>query len=227
MKSHYELLGVERDADAAEIKRAFREKAKLLHPDIAGSGDGEQMRRLLAAWEVLSSPERRFEYDRAYSRFIKKAGLNYRTWLEEQDDPQSQAKLVFFELLHLEEDRAVAIWRKNGGEEFRMEKYLDREDWMDCVFILAEELDKRGFALESFRLFVMLLREEKRLPYFRHFTGEIKNCLRGLVKLRLRSKINDGEWVECVENLLGLGFSARDESRWVSSANEAIKRMRQ
>jgi curved DNA-binding protein CbpA len=227
VKSHYELLGVEKDADAAEIKRAFREKAKLLHPDIAGSGGAEQMRRILAAWEVLSNAERRFEYDRAYDRFIKKAGYNYRTWLEEQDDPASQAKLVFFELLHLEEDRAVDIWRKNGGAEFRMEKYLDREDWMDCVFILAEELDKRGFALESFRLFVTLLREEKRLPYFRHFTKEIENCLRNLVKLRLRSKITDGEWVECVESLLGLGFSARDESRWISSAKEAIKRMRQ
>ncbi|MDR0316387.1 MAG: J domain-containing protein, partial [Treponema sp.] len=168
--------------------------------------------------------ERRFEYDRAYSRFVKNAGFDYRTWLHEQgDDPESQAKLVFFELLHLEEDEAIDIWDRNGGIHFQMEKYLDREDWMDCLFLLAEELDRRQRCYEAFRLLVILIQEERRLPYFRHFLEEIEICLRTLVRQRLRPQVDAETWIGCMEALLGLGFPVRDEARWMRSMAEALR----
>jgi len=224
MNNYYELLGVRHDASAAEIKKAFREKAKRLHPDIAGSGDGAEnrMRKLLIAYETLSNGQRRYEYDRAYSRFIKVSVFDYRTWLRERDDPASQAKLVFFDLLHLEEDEAIALWRKNGGINFSMEQYLGREDWMDCAFILAEELDRRGDQYEAFRLLVYIVREERRLPYFRHFTEEIEKLVREIVRLRLRPQVDDETWVECMETLLTLEFPARDERFWMKSLAQTL-----
>jgi len=224
MNNYYELLGVRHDASAAEIKKAFREKAKQLHPDIAGSG-GEaesRMRKLLTAYETLSNGQRRYEYDRAYSRFIKVSAFDYRSWLRERVDPASQAKLVFFDLLHLEEDEAIALWRKNGGINFPMEQYLGREDWMDCAFILAEELDRRGDQYEAFRLLVYIVSEERRLPYFRHFTEEIEKLVREIVRLRLRPQVDDETWVECMETLLTLGFPARDERFWMRSLAQAL-----
>jgi len=226
MICHYDLLGIEHEASTADIKKAFREKAKQLHPDIAGSGHAEAMRKLLTAYEVLSSPERRFEYDKAYSRFVKKSGFNYRTWLNEQDDPYSQVKLIFFELLHLEEDQAIAVWRKNGGLDFRMEKFMDREDWIDCQFILAEELDRRGFSFEAFKLFTAILAEEKRRPYFKLFTVEIKNYLKALVKLRLKSQVDEETWIDCMEAMIGLGFSAKDENRYKRSMADTLEKLR-
>ena len=224
MHNYYELLGVERDASTGVIKKAFREKAKRLHPDIAGIDGGEQMRKLLTAYETLSSGERRYEYDRAYSRFVKALGFDYRTWLRDQaDDPVCQAKLIFFELLHLEEDEAIALWRKNGGVNFAMEKYLDREDWMDCAFILAEELDKRRHCFEAFRLLSEIIREERRLPYFRHFTPEIEKLVREIVRFRLRSQADDETWIECIQTLLGLGFPARDENYWLRSLAKTLR----
>jgi tetratricopeptide (TPR) repeat protein len=223
MNNYYDLLGIGHDASTDEIKKAFREKAKRLHPDIAGKGAEEGMRKLLTAYQVLSSAERRFEYDRAYSRFIKNPGFDYRTWLRERgDDPASQARLVFFELLHLEEEEALAIWRKNGGVHFAMERYLDREDWMDCLFILAEELDRRECSFEAFRLLAVLLREERRLPYFKHFTPEVEQYLKTLVRQRLRAQVDDETWVECMEILLELGFPPRDEARWLRSMAETL-----
>ena len=192
MHNHYELLGIEQGASASSIKKAYREKAKQLHPDIAGQSAAEAMRKLIGAYEVLSDPQRRFEYDRAYARFVKNRGFDYRTWLNERGDPASQAKLVFFELLHLEEERAIAIWRENGALDFQMEKYLDREDWMDCLFILAEELDKRNFTFESYKLVTRILAEEKRRPYFRLFTAEIEGYLKTLAKkLKLQEHTDD------------------------------------
>ncbi|MDR0998051.1 MAG: J domain-containing protein [Treponema sp.] len=223
MENYYSLLAVKQNASTQEIKRAFREKAKLLHPDIAGKTAEEAMRKLLTAYEVLSDRDRRHEYDRAYGRFIKKIDFDYRAWLREQaEDPLSQAKLVFFELLHLEEDAAIAVWDRNGGLDFAMERFLDREDWMDCVYILAEELDRRDRCYEAFTLLAALVREERRRPYFRHFMDDIEGYLKELVRLRLKSRVDAETWVECMETLLGLGFSPRDEARWMRSLAEAL-----
>ena len=226
MTNYYELLEVGENATTQEIKKAFRERAKKLHPDIAGETGAEQMRKLLAAYQILSDGNRRFEYDRAYNRFAgkywsKKSGkqsFNYRIFLRERkDDPGSQAKLIFFEFLHLEDEAAITIWQEQGGLEFRLERYLDREDWMDCSYILAEELAKRGRIYESFVILVKLVREERRQPYFRHFMEEVEKFLRELVRLRLRSAVDDETYVECIEALMGLGFSPKDEARWVRS----------
>jgi hypothetical protein len=226
MENYYSILGVKAEAGPLDIKKAFREKAKQMHPDIAGKTAEEGMRRLLAAYEVLSSRERRFEYDRAYVRFVRKAGFDYRGWLEEQGEkPEYQAKLVFFEMLHLEEDKALEIWRRNGGLEFPMEKYLDREDWMDCVFLLAEELDRRGEAYEAFSLLVRVIAEERRRPYFRHFAGDVEALLKEIVRRRLKPQLDDEVLVDCLQSLLGLGFGARDEARWMRSMAEALRRI--
>ena len=228
MKNYYDLLGVGRDASAGKIKKAFREKAKRLHPDIAGSAAEAEMRKLLAAYQTLSSEERRWEYDRAYSRFVSglaaghaggaaaASGFDYRAWLRGQgDDPASQAKLMFFELLHLGEDEAIALWRKNGGVNFPMEKYLHRDDWLDCCFILAEELDRRQHSYEAFRLLALVIQEERRLPYFRHFTVEVEKFIREIARLRLRPQVDDETWIECLQTLLALGFPMRDNSFWM------------
>jgi curved DNA-binding protein CbpA len=223
MNNYYELLGVGQDASGVEIKKAFRQKAKQLHPDIAGKTAEGRMRKLLTAYETLSNGDRRYEYDRAYSRFVKGDSFDYRTWLHQQgDDPKSQAKLMFFELLHLEEDEAIALWRRNGGINFPMEKYLDREDWMDCCFLLAEELDKRRQCYEAFRLLALVIREERRQPYFRHFTPEIEKLVREIVRLRLRPQVDDETWIGCMEILLDLDFPARDTSYWMRSLAQTL-----
>jgi curved DNA-binding protein CbpA len=223
MNNYYDLLGLRPDASAAQIKKAFREKAKKQHPDIAGDNAGTQMRKLLTAYETLSNEQRRYEYDRAYSRFMANPGFNYRTWLREREnDPASQAKLVLFELLHLEEDEAIRIWRKNGGIYFQMERYMDREDWMDCCFILAEELDRRGQCYEAFRLLELIIRAERRKPYFGIFTPELEKYTREIVRRRLRSQVDDETWIECMETLMDLGFSARDTAFWLRSLAQTL-----
>jgi curved DNA-binding protein CbpA len=226
MENYYSLLGIEKDASSQAIKRAFREKAKRLHPDIAGSEASEAMRKLLIAYEVLIDQERRYEYDRAYGRFVKGGSFDYRTFLRENaDDPVSQAKLVFFDLLHLEEETALATWRAQGGLDFAMYRYLDREDWMDCAYILAEELEKRECYYEAFVLFTDIIREERRRPYFRHFSIEIENALKELVRLKLKASVDGETYLGCLETLLELGFPPKDEARWMRSMAEALIRL--
>ena len=226
MTNYYELLEVSRNASTREIKSAFREKAKKLHPDIAGDKGASEMRKLLAAYETLADRNRRYEYDRIYNRFSGKNRFNYRSYLRERwNDPVSQSKLIFFELLHLEEDSAITIWEEQGGLNFHMEKFLDREDWMDCTFILAEELSKRKRYYESFVLLVKLIREERVQAYFKHFTEEIENFLKEIVRLHLRQNVDTDTYVDCLEALLDLGFNSQYEARILRSLAETFIRM--
>ncbi|MGI0492842.1 molecular chaperone DnaJ [Alkalinema pantanalense CENA528] len=64
-RDYYEVLGVSRDADKEEIKRAFRRLARKYHPDVNKEpGAEETFKEINRAYEVLSEPEARARYDR-------------------------------------------------------------------------------------------------------------------------------------------------------------------
>ncbi len=62
MRDPYVVLGVRWDASQEEIQNAYRQKAKIFHPDAGGSA--ESFGELSQAYEVLSNTERRGRYDR-------------------------------------------------------------------------------------------------------------------------------------------------------------------
>ncbi|MBB3170695.1 molecular chaperone DnaJ [Parvibacter caecicola] len=64
-KDLYEVLGVDRNASEADIKKAFRHKARELHPDVNKAPDAEdQFKELNEAYDVLSDAQKRAQYDR-------------------------------------------------------------------------------------------------------------------------------------------------------------------
>lgn len=62
MICHYEVLGVSRTASDDEIKRAYRRLALQYHPDKNG-GDDTMFKRISEAYQILSDPAKRAEYD--------------------------------------------------------------------------------------------------------------------------------------------------------------------
>ena len=63
--NHYEVLGVGRDATAAQIRSAFRRLARAHHPDTSTSGSADALAPINDAWRVLGDPALRREYDRS------------------------------------------------------------------------------------------------------------------------------------------------------------------
>jgi molecular chaperone DnaJ len=64
-RDYYDVLGVGRDASADEIKKAFRSRARDVHPDTSEHDDAEErFKELNEAYEVLSDTSKRSNYDR-------------------------------------------------------------------------------------------------------------------------------------------------------------------
>lgn len=64
-RDYYEVLGIDKNADEATIKRAFRQQAKKNHPDL-NPGDKEaeeRFKEVNEAYQVLSDPQKKAQYD--------------------------------------------------------------------------------------------------------------------------------------------------------------------
>jgi curved DNA-binding protein CbpA len=61
--NYYLLLGVPEDADAGTIRRAFRALARRYHPDAGEGSSADRFREVLTAYETLTDPRRRGQYD--------------------------------------------------------------------------------------------------------------------------------------------------------------------
>src|SRR5713101_8949537 len=72
----YEVLGVERAASEQEIKKAFRQLARELHPDVnAHDPDAEEkFKEAAEAYEILSDADRRATYDRYGHEGLRSGG---------------------------------------------------------------------------------------------------------------------------------------------------------
>ncbi|WP_254174110.1 DnaJ C-terminal domain-containing protein [Planktothrix pseudagardhii] len=75
-RNYYQILGVSREASVDEIKKVYRRLARQYHPDL-NPGDKEaeeKFKDIGEAYNILSDPEKRLEYDN-YSQFWKQKGF--------------------------------------------------------------------------------------------------------------------------------------------------------
>jgi curved DNA-binding protein CbpA len=74
MSTHYETLGIPREASAERVKRSYRSLVKIYHPDKFANGSeaeaeaGKRIREINAAYAVLSNPRKRASYDAKLDR---------------------------------------------------------------------------------------------------------------------------------------------------------------
>jgi molecular chaperone DnaJ len=75
MKDLYEVLGVKKGASAEEIKKAYRKLARQYHPDKnPDEAAEERFKEIQGAYDILSDPEKRKQYDQIGSRIFSGAG---------------------------------------------------------------------------------------------------------------------------------------------------------
>ena len=75
-RDYYEILGVDRSAGEGDIKKAFRQLARELHPDVSDAPDAdERFKEVVEAYEVLSKSETRELYDRFGHAGLRSGGF--------------------------------------------------------------------------------------------------------------------------------------------------------
>jgi len=86
---YYEFLQISPKAEPETIHRVYRFLAARLHPDTPGTGDAEKFFLLKQAYDVLSNPERRAEYDAARnSQVPQPAPLS--SWIDFMDNMEGE-----------------------------------------------------------------------------------------------------------------------------------------
>src|SRR5574344_2106450 len=232
MQDCYKILGVSKDATAAEIRRAYRQKAKLLHPDITHS-DSYAFRELVKAYEILSDVKSRGLFDESYREsanpFANKntTSFDYRTWLLSREDDESRSKLIFFDLTHHREDTAVEEFKRMNmtRSNFRLAHWFTREDFMDYGFILAEELILRQEYYDAVILLEQIIKMEYSYNYFKLFFPEVKSLARHVLRNNIEGNINDELAIDTWERALELQFGKEDDSYFLQKMSSAYLRI--
>ena len=77
-KTYYMILGVSRTENERGIRAAYRDLAKRLHPDVAGEQSTRAFQEVTEAYDVLSDPQRRREYNHKLRRSEAGEGVSVR-----------------------------------------------------------------------------------------------------------------------------------------------------
>lgn len=224
MRTYYDVLQVDVSCTTDEIKQAFRRRAKELHPDVTEANEESvaEMRLLIQAYRTLVDPEAREQYDRTHFIVPPEFRFDYREFLQgRSDDMVSQSKLIFFDLLHSHEDDALSLFDYlSTTGAFDLSDYLDREDFMDCAFLLAEAYETRGTLLRAYELLVNIVDFELSKPYFRHFFYEVIARLRRIVCYKMPGFVSNELLLECLEELIERGLSPKETAFFYKKAAE-------
>ncbi len=242
MENYYDVLGVPPDSNQSTIKSAFRKKAKKYHPDMEVSGrnsanssdsgnlgrskEGSRpvasmresaMRLILEAYRILSDAEKRRIYDRSLRRQkLEQGGFDYRSFLKARSsDPESQAKLIIFDLLHNLEDEAIAVYeRSKAFGDFRLERWIERGEAMDAEYCLAEEYEKRGRLLKAYGIYKRLIAMEREKPWFRYYFDVVALKFRTLLLQKMPGRIDEDDYLDRLEEAIELEVGLRDTAQF-------------
>lgn len=228
----YKILGVRQDATASEIKRAYRARAKLLHPDATHSQNSEKFRLLVKAYKILSDKKQRSLFDVSFhtcfhSSKRDKNSFDYHEWLIARTDYESRAKLIFFDLMHNREDEAVQEFKRMNMShaDFSLKQWVSREDFMDYGYILAEELVLRGEYYDAIILLEQIIALEKRYNYFRLFFPEVMDFTLNILKRNVEGVLSDELSIDVWERALDMGFPQKDNAFFLRKMSESYRRL--
>ena len=233
MKDFYKILGVRPNATLSEIKRAYREKAKLLHPDLTGdTSRRDEFNEVVQAYRVLSDMRQRSIFDESFFIKIKRSyknadSFNYYDWLKAREDEESRAKLIFYTLMHQKEDEAVAEFKRmqTNHADFSLKKWFTREDFMDYGYILAEELVIRGEYYDAIILLEQIIQMEYSYHYFYIFFPEVIEFTLNILKRNIDGVISDELALDVYERALDLNLGTKNDAFFLRKMSEEYRRL--
>ncbi len=167
--NYYEVLQVHEGADPEEIKRSFRKLVKEYHPDQNGNQPwaADKVKLLIQAYKTLSDNSCRKLYDKLLN--LRRNGVSV-TLGRYQNNIHTQVRNVLLDLLDGKGGIALESYEKlrQTVQGFHLLNYFTFKDYIDCVFLLAEEYERQKkytIALEFYEEAYDQLLEKSRRQY--------------------------------------------------------------
>jgi curved DNA-binding protein CbpA len=203
-ETYYDVLDIDRRATQPEIKQAFRRLAKKYHPDTnpkGGRSAAKKLERVIAAYRVLGNERERARYDvlmQSSPSFQQEAKRTEARTLKER------AEEILADLLSGQGRRALALYDQlQARGRFDLAQHLEVKDYLDCVFLLAEQCERANRFREAAQLYEELYEREKEPPRQRYFFEEVKARIKKLYSRKLpRDAQSAEEEIACYERIL-------------------------
>jgi molecular chaperone DnaJ len=105
--NYYEILGIRKNSSKDEIKKAYRVLARKYHPDVSEDDDAssEAFLRIHQAYQVLSDPDTRQQYDREIQQTVPPTWKSYAQW-------QGRRPSSLFEWLSHEQFLQIGVFKE-------------------------------------------------------------------------------------------------------------------
>jgi len=217
---YYRVLEVHPSASAQEIRRSFRRLVLRAHPDKNPERTKwaeRRIRELIRAYEVISDGEKRRRFDQEYRvrrRPELSAPPDSQLFFFRKSDPGAYALRILYLLLHGRAKEAIpllATMESTHGEGF-LAAELDRDDYLDCLFLLGEyHLEKRQY-LEAFRRMRTFYLHERNVPYPRHYLEAVITHLKDLYLRKLPQSLPPDEALLHLKEAAELSLGRRDRA---------------
>jgi curved DNA-binding protein CbpA len=225
-KDYYEILRVGPKATSKEIRAAFKRLMLAEHPDKnpeRREWSERRVRDLIEAFDVLANSQARAKFDVELGR-MRSGSASYRKKSPEESlfffrkaDSESKALRILYYLTHRKLSPALEVlseMQKRHGPTF-LRDYLDRQDYLDSLFLLAEGLASRRSYVEAARHLSELYAYERSSRFPRHYLGEVLRLLKDLYLRKIpRGKATSRVVIEGLQAAGSLPLSpAEDRAR--------------
>lgn len=174
----FTLLDLPRDADEEMIRRRYRLLARRWHPDRNPDNVMEAERRfkeIAEAYRVLSDPRQRRIW--AAQHKVGRKTISY--WDRQRADVwslASQCRVVLYDLARGQADQGWLLWKKTRERfgDIDISRHLSGRDLLDCLFLLAEEHERRGDLEPAFGFYERVYWLQHRKPVMQYFHDETR-----------------------------------------------------
>lgn len=203
-RTYYDVLSVGRNATQPEIKQAFRRLAKKYHPDTnpeGGRAVAKKLERVITAYRVLSNERERARYDVLMQA---SPALQQEVRRTEARTLRESSEEMLHDLLSGRGRHALRLYDELAERpDFDLRHHLDSKDYLDCIFLLAEQCERTARYRDAARLYEELYEVEKEPPRQRYFFEEVKARIKRLYSRKLpRDATSADEEIACYERIL-------------------------
>lgn len=235
MSNYYGILEVTRYATNDEIKKSFRHLAKKYHPDKNTENKKwaeERTKLIIDAYRVLTDPNLRKRYDLQFEDSIDvdtRQSNNRRNGKKgaNANSVASQIKTILNDLVNDNGTEAVEHFETltKNAPGFALNKFLAGRDYLDCMFLLAEEyerLEKHKLALKYYKNIYENVKSCKDDNDYSFFFDETRNRIKKIYCKKLAKHSTIEESIGNYQNVLGLHINNNERAYIYKKISECL-----